>query len=106
MESLTYEKLVPRLVEALPEVPIDPDSIADNLAYLVFSDLMRFVNTTVEACGDDPLLAKIFRLIEEVAQTKDVQVQDVLQDVSTCLQWRQPTTRDTWGRILRRCFAR
>jgi hypothetical protein len=80
MESLTYETLVPRLVEALPEVPMDPDSVADNLAYLVFNDLMRFVNTAVEASANAPLLAKIFRFIEEVAQTKDVQVQDVLQD--------------------------
>ena len=80
MESLTYEKLVPRLVEALPEVPMDPDSVADNLTYLVFNDLMRFVNSTVEADGDAPILAKIFRFIEEVARTKDVQVQDVLQD--------------------------
>ena len=80
MESLTYEKLVPRLVEALPEVPVDPDSVADNLAYLVFNDLMRFVNTLVEASDDNPLLAKIFRFIEEVAHAKDVQVQDVLED--------------------------
>ncbi|MCM3872625.1 MAG: hypothetical protein ND895_18240 [Pyrinomonadaceae bacterium] len=80
MESLTYENLVPRLVGALPEVPMDPDSVADNLTYLVFNDLMRFVNTTVEASGDAPILAKIFRFIEEVAGTKDVQVQDVLQD--------------------------
>ena len=80
MESLTYENLVPRLVEALPEIPIDPDSVADNLAYFVFSDLMRFVNTMVDADGDNPLLGKTFRFIEEVAQMKDVQVQDVLQD--------------------------
>ena len=80
MESLTYENLVPRLVEALPEVPMDPDSVSDNLTYLVFNDLMRFVNTTVEANGNAPILAKIFRFIEEVALTKDVQVQDVLQD--------------------------
>jgi hypothetical protein len=80
MESLTYENLVPRLVEAVPEVPMDPDSVADNLAYLVFNDLMRFVNTTVAASGEAPILAKIFRFIEEVALTKDVQVQDVLQD--------------------------
>ena len=80
MESLTYEKLVPRLVEVLPEIPIDPDSVAENLAYLVFNDLMRYLNTIVERDGDNPLLAKIFRFIEEVAQTKDVQVQDVLQD--------------------------
>ena len=59
---------------------MDPDSVADNLTYLVFNDLMRFVNTAVEASAHAPLLAKIFRFIEEVAQTKDVQVQDVLQD--------------------------
>ncbi len=59
---------------------MDPDSVADNLTYLVFNDLMRFVNTTVEASGDAPILAKIFRFIEEVAGTKDVQVQDVSQD--------------------------
>ena len=80
MDSLTYEKLVPRLVEVLPEIPIDPDLVADNLAYFVFNDLMRLVNTMVEAGGDNPLLAKIFSFIEEEAQTKDVQVQDVLQD--------------------------
>ena len=80
MESLTYEKLVPRLIEALPEVPVDADYVADNLAYLVFNDLMRFVNTLVEASDDNPLLAKIFRFIEEVAHAKDVQVQDVLED--------------------------
>ena len=80
MESLTYENLVPQLVEALPEVPKDPDSVADNLTYLVFNDLMRFVNTTVESDGEAPILAKIFRFIEDVARTKDVQVQDVLED--------------------------
>jgi hypothetical protein len=80
VESLTYESLVPRLVEALPEVPMDPESVADNLTYLVFNDLMHYVNTTVEANKDAPILAKIFLFIEEVAQAKDVQVQDVLQD--------------------------
>ena len=62
---------MPRLVQALPEIPIDPDWVADNLAYFVFNDLMRFVNTTVELGEDSPLLAKIFSFIEEVAQTKD-----------------------------------
>jgi hypothetical protein len=80
MESLTYENLVPRLVEAVPEVPMDPDWVADNLTYLLFNDLMRFVTATMEANADAPLLAKIFRFIEEVAQTKDALVQDVLQD--------------------------
>jgi hypothetical protein len=106
MKSLTYENLVPRLIEALPEVPMDPDSVADNLTYLVFNDLMRFVNLTVEVGGDAPILAKIFRFIEEVAGTKDLQVQDVLQD---CLYLvavaPADKARSTWARILRRRFA-
>jgi hypothetical protein len=80
MESLTYENLVARLVEALPEVPIEPDSVEENFAYLVFSDLMRFVNARVDGPVQDPLLVRIFHFIEEVAQTKDLLVQDVLQD--------------------------
>lgn len=80
METLTYDNLVARLVEALPEVPVDPDSVADNLAYFVFNDLMRFVTNNVEASQDNPLLVKIFRFVEEAAKAKDVQVQDVLQD--------------------------
>jgi hypothetical protein len=68
--SLTYDKLVPRLVEAVPEVPLDPADIADNLVYLVFNDLMRFVNTTIEAEGNTEVLTRIFSFIEAAAQTK------------------------------------
>lgn len=80
MESLTYENLVPRLVEAVPEVPLDPEDVADKRAYLVFSDLMRFVNGTIESKGNTELLTRIFRLIEEAAQTRDSLVEDVLLD--------------------------
>lgn len=80
MERLTYEKLVPRLMEAVPEIPIDADNVADNLAYLAFNDLTRFVNTRLLVEGNTELLTKIFHFIEEAAQTGDVQVLDVLQD--------------------------
>lgn len=59
---------------------MDPDCVADNLTYFVFNALMHYVNTTVATNADAPILARIFRFIEEVAQAKDVQVQDVLQD--------------------------
>ena len=80
MESLTYETLVPRLVEIVPDLPLDADDVADSRAYQVFSDLMRFVSSTIEPGGNNELLTKIFCFIEVAAETKDVQVQDVLQD--------------------------
>jgi len=78
--ELTYENLVARLVEAVPEFPIDADNVADNLVYLTFNDLTRFVNARLEVEENTELLAKIFHFIEEAAKTGDVQVQDVLQD--------------------------
>jgi len=78
--ELTYENLVARLVEAVPEFPIDANNVADNLAYLTFNDLTRFVNTKLEVEGNTELLTKIFLFIEEAAETGDGLVEDVLQD--------------------------
>src|SRR5687768_852169 len=80
MESLTYERLVPRLVQAVPELPLNADDVAGNRAYLVFNDLMRFVISTLDAEQNTEVLTKIFSFIEGAAQTKDTQVEDVLQD--------------------------
>ena len=78
--ELTYENLLSRLVEAVPEFPIDAEHVADNLVYLTFNDLTRFVNTRLEIEDNTELLTKIFHFIEEAAQIGDVHVQDVLQD--------------------------
>jgi hypothetical protein len=78
--ELTYENLLSRLVDAVPEFPIDADHVADNLVYLTFNDLTRFVSTRLEAEENTELLTRIFQFIEEAAKTGDVQVQDVLQD--------------------------
>jgi hypothetical protein len=80
MESVTYETLVPRLVEAVPEVPLDPNFVADNLPYLVFNDLLRYVIASMGAEEDTGLLSRIFSFIEAAAQTQDIQVHDMLQD--------------------------
>ena len=79
MESENYETLVPHLVEAIPEVPFDPDDVADRRTYLVFNDLMRFVVSSIDA-GKTETLERIFRFIEAAAQTNDLRVEDVLQD--------------------------
>ena len=78
--ELTYQNLLSRLVEAVPEFPLEADHVADNLVYLTFNDLTRFVNARLEVEENTKLLAKIFHFIEEAAQSGDVQVQDVLQD--------------------------
>jgi len=94
---------------------MDADSVADNLTYLVFNDLMRFVNTTVEASSDSPLLAKIFCFIEEVARVKDVQVQDVLQDslyliavapAGDARRYRGPNTQRVFRQVEAQIFQR
>ena len=78
--ELTSENLLSRLVGAVPEFPIDADHVADNLVYLTFNDLTRFVNTRLEVQGNTELLTQIFHFIEEAAETGDSQVQDVLED--------------------------
>lgn len=80
MENLTYETLVPRLVEAVPEVPVDSDQVENNLAYLVFSDLMRFVNSLIETDGNRDVLEKIFQFVEDAARMKDKLIDSLLMD--------------------------
>ena len=116
MESLTYETLVPRFVETVPEVPLDADDVADNQAYLVFNDLMRFVDSKIETQESAEVLMRIFSFIEMAAQTKDVQVQDVLEDAlyqiavapiertESAKMYMGPNTQKLFRRVLRQIY--
>lgn len=46
--TITYDDIVSRLSEAIPEFQPDSEDVADNLVYLVFGDLIRFATRELE----------------------------------------------------------
>lgn len=80
MEEITYETIIERLLEAVPEFHPDEEDVRDHLAHLVFEDLRRFVKSLVETTNNDVLLKRIFGFIEEAARSRDVRVLDAVRD--------------------------
>jgi hypothetical protein len=80
MEAVTYRNILSQLVEAVPEFQPDSDDLNDNLAYLVFADLIRFVTLEIRGGQNPQLLQKVFGFLEEAAKSKDKQVIDLLSD--------------------------
>ena len=80
MHSITYETLVPRLLERVPEFHPTEEWVEDNLAYLVFGDLMRFINLQLEDPANDAVVRRIFEFFESALNVPDPRIKDVLDD--------------------------
>lgn len=79
MQEITYDNLIQRLLQAIPEFTADEDDVADHRGTLVFEDLTRFVKGLVEANDNDELIQRIFRFLEEASKSSDTQVLDAIR---------------------------
>ena len=52
MQEITYDNIIQRLLEAIPEFRADKEDVADRRGTLVFEDLTRFVKALVETNDD------------------------------------------------------
>jgi hypothetical protein len=105
MERMTYNNLTTRLLESVPEFSPDAEDIRDNLQYPVFSDLTRFIISTLETTDNKELLRRIFNFIEEAAKTQDKQILDLLKDSFNELAIKEPVKAKPYmGRFTRRIF--
>ena len=105
MEKLRYDNLIARLLDSVPEFPADPEDVKDNLVYLVFNDLTRFVISLLEAEAKEDLLRRIFDFIEEAASIQDQQVTDVLWDSFNELAMKEPDKAKSYmGRYTRKIY--
>ena len=80
MEDISYENIIERLLEAVPEFHPDEEDVRDHLVHLVFEDLTRFVKSALETDDKDQLLKRVFGFIEEAASSHDDRVLDALRD--------------------------
>ena len=77
MQEITYDNVIQRLLEAIPEFRADDEDVADHRGTLVFEDLTRFVKVLVET-NDDELIRRIFRFLEEAGTSSDTRVLDAV----------------------------
>jgi len=104
--AITFDTVVPLLLEAIPEFPSDADDVAENLVYLVFSDVMRFLKRELESNQNEDLLKRMFAFLEDVAQSQDARVTEMLQDALYELVIPDPDTpRSFMGRSTRKLFG-
>ncbi|MEN3331385.1 MAG: hypothetical protein V7641_750 [Blastocatellia bacterium] len=105
MESITRDNLLARLVEAVPEFIADPEYVEDDLAYLVFNDLTRFILSLLETETDKKLIQRVFDFIEEVARVQDQTITDVLSDSFNELAIKEPKrARSYMGKFTSKIF--
>jgi hypothetical protein len=79
MQEITYENVIERLLQALPEFRADEEDIADQRVTLVFEDLTRFLKALVDRDEDPELITRVFLFIEEAAQSSDARVLDAIR---------------------------
>ena len=105
MKAITYDNLVAQLIETVPEFPVDPEYVQDNLTYIVFNDLTRFVNSQFETNNNDEILQRIFNFIEGAARSQDRKIIDVLWDSFNELAIKEPDKAKSYmGVYTRRIF--
>jgi hypothetical protein len=78
MQEITYDNIIQRLLDAIPEFRADEEDVADHRGTLVFEDLTRFVKVLVEA-NHEELIRKVFRFIEEAGSSSDTRVLDAIR---------------------------
>lgn len=80
MQEVTYENVVRRLLEIVPEFHPDEEDVSDHLVHLVFGDLTDFVKSLLETANSDQVVRRVFSFIEEAARSGDVRVLDAVRD--------------------------
>jgi hypothetical protein len=78
--TITFNNVVSRLLEAVPEFQPDTDDVAENLVYLVFPDLMRFVKRALEGSQSEVLPRRVFAFLEEAVLCQDPDINEMLRD--------------------------
>jgi hypothetical protein len=105
--TITYDDVVPRLLEAVPEFHPDIDDVADNLVYLVFPDLMRFIKRELEGKQSGQLLKRIFAFLEEAVRCQDPRITEMLRDALYGLAIPDPDTpKALMGTATRKLFRK
>ena len=105
--DITYDNVVPLLLEVIPEFPSDADNVTDNLVYLVFPDFMHFAKLEIEQNRNKQLLDRVFAFLEEVAQSQDERVTEMLRDALHDLAIPNPDEpRALMGRRTRKLFRK
>jgi hypothetical protein len=79
--GINYNNIAERLLECVPEFHPEQTDVRDNIVYLVFEDLVRFVKVFVQKAGQDELLRRIFNFIEQALRDGDPRVVEMLRDV-------------------------
>lgn len=79
MQEITYENVIQRLLQTVPEFRADEEDVADQRGTLVFEDLTRFVKMLVDTNEDTELVRRIFTFVEKAATSSDVRVLDAIR---------------------------
>lgn len=105
MEPITRHNLIARLLDAVPEFQADPEDVRENLTYLVFNDLARFVGSLIENRNHEELLQRVFAFIEDATKTQDHEIKEILRDSFNDLAIQHPESAESYmGRHTRRVF--
>ena len=105
MEPITRSNLIARLLEAVPEFQADPEDVRDNLTYLVFNNLARFVCSLIENRNHEELLHRVFGFIEDATRTQDHEIKEILRDSLNELAIQHPESAESYmGPHTRRIF--
>ena len=79
MQEITYENVIERLLQTVPEFQADDEDVADQRGTLVFEDLTRFLKMLVETNEKPELITTIFQFVEEAARSSDARVLDAIR---------------------------
>ena len=105
--TITFDNVVPLLLEAIPEFQGDAEDVAENLVYLVFPDFMRFAKRKLEDKESEQLLMRVFAFLEKAAQSRDARVTEMLRDALHELAIPDPDRpRALMGKATRRLFGK
>lgn len=105
--TITYNNVVSRLLEAIPEFHPDSEDVTDNLVYLVFGDLIRFAKHELEVKPGSEVVQRIFAFLEEAARSQDPRVTEMLCDALYDLAIPDPDkARAVMGRSTRKLFGK
>jgi hypothetical protein len=78
--AITYNNVIKCLTNAVPEFHPDRQDVADNIVYLVFEDLVRFVKLLLEKEDQDGVLKRTFDVVEKALRDGDPRVVEMLRD--------------------------
>ena len=79
--TLTFQTMVPALLNAVPEFHADEENVRENIPYLVFNELVDYA-FGLRPEADQSVLRHIFAFLERASESSDKEVQMLLRDVA------------------------